>query len=69
MQALRDRASTALAEEEEAVRDCLLDGQLEAPIAEVKDKWRLLPAFLRVRGLVKQHLDSYNHLVLSLIHI
>ena len=24
---------------------------------------RLLPAFLKVRGLVKQHLDSYNHLV------
>ena len=23
----------------------------------------MLPAFLRVRGLVKQHLDSYNHLV------
>ena len=36
---------------------------LEAPIAEVRDKWKLLPAFLRVRGLVKQHLDSYNHLV------
>ena len=35
----------------------------ESPIKEIKDKWRLLPAFLRVRGLVKQHLDSYNHLV------
>ena len=47
------------------VRRALLDGAqpLEAPIADVKDKWKLLPAFLRVRGLVKQHLDSYNHLV------
>lgn len=60
----------------------------EAPVKEVKEKWRLLPAFLQVRrapllqprahaphaclsqpsglqvrGLVKQHLDSFNHLV------
>ena len=36
---------------------------LEAPVDSVADKWLLLPAFLKVRGLVKQHLDSYNHLV------
>ena len=44
---------------------CLLDGPegLESSVKEVKEKWRLLPAFLKVRGLVKQHLDSYNHLV------
>ena len=44
---------------------CLLDGDgpLEAPVDTVADKWRLLPAFLKVRGLVKQHLDSFNHLV------
>ena len=24
------------------------------------DKWNLLPAFLKVKGLVKQHLDSFN---------
>ena len=43
----------------------MLDGEepLEAPVKEVKQKWRLLPAFLKVRGLVKQHLDSFNHLV------
>ena len=35
----------------------------EAPVREVKEKWRLLPAFLQVRGLVKQHVDSFNHLV------
>lgn len=28
-----------------------------------KDKWELLPAFLKVKGLVKQHLDSYNYFV------
>lgn len=29
----------------------------------VKEKWRLLPEFLKVRGLVKQHIDSFNHFV------
>ena len=63
MQALRASAAAAIEDEDESVRECLLNGRIEAPISEVKDKWRLLPAFLRVRGLVKQHLDSYNHLV------
>lgn len=25
------------------------------------DKWRLLPAFLQTKGLVKQHLDSFDY--------
>jgi DNA-directed RNA polymerase III subunit RPC2 len=28
-----------------------------------KDKWNLLPAFLKVKGLVKQHIDSFNFFV------
>src|ERR1700722_8856842 len=28
-----------------------------------QDKWLLLPAFLKVKGLVKQHIDSFNHFV------
>jgi DNA-directed RNA polymerase III subunit RPC2 len=28
-----------------------------------QDKWNLLPAFLKVKGLVKQHIDSYNFFV------
>lgn len=28
-----------------------------------KDKWKLLPAFLKVKGLVKQHIDSFNYFV------
>ncbi|MEW5318773.1 MAG: hypothetical protein WDW38_009966 [Sanguina aurantia] len=36
---------------------------LTAPIKRVEDKFALLPAFLKVRGLVKQHLDSYNFLL------
>lgn len=27
----------------------------------LQDKWKLLPAFLQLRGLVKQHIDSYNY--------
>ncbi|KAG6837761.1 DNA-directed RNA polymerase III subunit [Arthromyces matolae] len=33
------------------------------PIKNVEDKWLLLPAFLRVKGLVKQHIDSFNYFV------
>ncbi|KAK4990740.1 DNA-directed RNA polymerase III complex subunit Rpc2 [Elasticomyces elasticus] len=36
---------------------------LTDPINTAKDKWNLLPAFLKVKGLVKQHIDSFNHLV------
>jgi DNA-directed RNA polymerase III subunit RPC2 len=31
--------------------------------ANLKDKWLLLPAFLKVKGLVKQHIDSFNYFV------
>ncbi|RAL12080.1 DNA-directed RNA polymerase III core subunit RET1 [Aspergillus homomorphus CBS 101889] len=36
---------------------------LTDPINTAQDKWNLLPAFLKVKGLVKQHIDSYNYLV------
>lgn len=36
---------------------------LTDPIDTARDKWNLLPAFLKVKGLVKQHIDSYNYLV------
>ncbi|KAF2742909.1 beta and beta-prime subunits of DNA dependent RNA-polymerase [Sporormia fimetaria CBS 119925] len=36
---------------------------LSDPINTASDKWNLLPAFLKVKGLVKQHIDSYNHFV------
>ena len=29
----------------------------------VEDKWLLLPASLKVKGLVKQHIDSFNYFV------
>lgn len=36
---------------------------LTAPIKSAVDKFQLLPEFLKVRGLVKQHLDSFNYFV------
>ncbi|CAJ0649302.1 14408_t:CDS:2 [Entrophospora sp. SA101] len=36
---------------------------LSDPIKNVEDKWELLPAFLKVKGLVKQHIDSFNYFV------
>uniref|UniRef100_A0A5F9DQM1 DNA-directed RNA polymerase subunit beta n=1 Tax=Oryctolagus cuniculus TaxID=9986 RepID=A0A5F9DQM1_RABIT len=37
--------------------------ELAAPIPTVEEKWRLLPAFLKVKGLVKQHIDSFNYFI------
>ena len=33
--------------------------QLGLPIKTVEDKWKLVPAFLSVKGLVKQHINSF----------
>lgn len=45
--------------------DCLFEGDedLAKPINTVQDKWKLLPAFLKVKGLVKQHIDSFNYFI------
>ncbi|QDS76845.1 DNA-directed RNA polymerase III subunit [Venturia effusa] len=38
------------------------DGKhLTDEIKTERDKWNLLPAFLKVKGLIKQHIDSFNH--------
>ncbi|SCV05747.1 LANO_0H14290g1_1 [Lachancea nothofagi CBS 11611] len=37
--------------------------KLTDEINTAEDKWNLLPAFLKVKGLVKQHLDSFNYYV------
>ena len=36
---------------------------LSAPIKTPSEKFALLPAFLKVRGLVKQHVDSFNYFI------
>lgn len=33
------------------------------PVKLLEDKWKLVPAFLEIKGLVKQHIDSFNHFV------
>mmetsp|Transcript_28385 Transcript_28385/g.45985 ORF Transcript_28385/g.45985 Transcript_28385/m.45985 type:complete len:1140 (+) Transcript_28385:58-3477(+) len=43
--------------------DHLSSEDLSAPIRDTKEKWRLLPTFLKVRGLVKQHIDSFNFFI------
>lgn len=35
--------------------------ELTKPIKAVEEKWKLLPHFLRMRGLMRQHIDSFNH--------
>ncbi|XP_056425888.1 DNA-directed RNA polymerase III subunit RPC2 [Hyla sarda] len=41
----------------------LTQEQIIAPVDTVEEKWKLLPAFLKVKGLVKQHIDSFNYFV------
>lgn len=45
--------------------ECLTRDQskLSLPIRHLQDKYELLPAFLRVRGLVRQHIDSFNYFI------
>lgn len=35
----------------------------DAPVGSLKEKWRLLPHFLRLRSLLRQHIDSFDHFV------
>lgn len=44
------------------------EDDLHKPISTADDKWKLLPAFLKAKGLVRQHIDSYNHFVNVQIH-
>ena len=45
--------------------ECLSGNEedLRKPVNTVKEKWKLLPAFLKVKGLVKQHIDSFNFFI------
>uniref|UniRef100_A0A336KW81 DNA-directed RNA polymerase subunit beta n=1 Tax=Culicoides sonorensis TaxID=179676 RepID=A0A336KW81_CULSO len=33
------------------------------PIKPLEEKWKLVPAFLEIKGLVKQHIDSFNYFI------
>ncbi|XP_078485714.1 DNA-directed RNA polymerase III subunit RPC2 isoform X2 [Ciona intestinalis] len=39
------------------------EDDLNKPVSAIEDKWLLLPEFLKVKGLVKQHIDSFNYFV------
>eukprot|EP00053_Salpingoeca_punica_P018423 m.180595 g.180595 ORF g.180595 m.180595 type:complete len:1139 (+) comp17430_c0_seq1:156-3572(+) len=43
--------------------DALSREALLKPINTVEEKWKLLPAFLKIKGLVKQHIDSFNYFI------
>ena len=32
-------------------------------LIRIKDKWKLIPEFLKVRGLVKQHIESFDYFI------
>eukprot|EP00899_Mesostigma_viride_P029397 jgi/Mesvir1/9642/Mv12138-RA.1 len=44
-------------------KDLLDPAKRTEPIKSSVDKFALLPAFLKVRGLVKQHIESFNYLI------
>ncbi len=37
-----------------------IDPELLRPVKDLKEKWKLLPCFLQSRGLVKQHIESFD---------
>lgn len=39
------------------------DSKLGEPVKSLEEKWKLVPAFLKTKGLVKQHIDSYNYFI------
>ncbi|XP_014210449.1 DNA-directed RNA polymerase III subunit RPC2 [Copidosoma floridanum] len=41
-----------------------VDGKKYSKVVEIiQDKWKLVPAFLKGKGLVKQHIDSFNYFI------
>lgn len=37
--------------------------RLGEPVKELSEKWKLLPAFLSMHGLVRHHIESFNHFI------
>ncbi|KAJ3402281.1 DNA-directed RNA polymerase [Chytriomyces confervae] len=60
----RGRGSSAI-ETDVKARDDLrfINKPLGDPVNSLEDKWRLVPAFLQTKGLVKQHIDSFNYFI------
>ncbi|KAI7519840.1 DNA-directed RNA polymerase III subunit, partial [Hortaea werneckii] len=58
---LKRRPPIVRDEMDDMMRPFYYQKHLTDPINTARDKWNLLPAFLRVKGLVKQHIDSYDY--------
>ncbi|KAJ3073113.1 DNA-directed RNA polymerase III core subunit ret1 [Podochytrium sp. JEL0797] len=60
----RGKGSSAI-ETDVTARDDLrfFSKALGDPVNSLEDKWRLVPAFLQTKGLVKQHIDSFNYFI------
>lgn len=41
----------------------MLNDDILKPVKEIEEKWKLVPAFLKIKGLVKQHIDSFNYFI------
>ncbi|KAL3171997.1 hypothetical protein MRX96_043674 [Rhipicephalus microplus] len=41
----------------------LSQDELADPVNALSEKWKLLPAFLKMNGLVRHHIDSFNHFI------
>ena len=39
------------------------DEPLLKPVKDIKDKYEVLPAFLKLRGLAKQHVQSFDYFI------
>ena len=52
-------------EVEGIIPECLRGDKDEIvkPIKTVEEKWKLVPAFLKTKGLVKQHIDSFDYFI------
>ncbi|KAK0303454.1 DNA-directed RNA polymerase III complex subunit Rpc2 [Friedmanniomyces endolithicus] len=60
-QPLKKRAPVVRDDMDALLKPFYYSKHLTDPINTARDKWNLLPAFLRVKGLVKQHIDSYDY--------
>eukprot|EP01114_Cavostelium_apophysatum_P020204 TRINITY_DN6708_c0_g1_i4.p1 TRINITY_DN6708_c0_g1~~TRINITY_DN6708_c0_g1_i4.p1 ORF type:complete len:1163 (+),score=317.41 TRINITY_DN6708_c0_g1_i4:32-3520(+) len=60
---IEERNATHETLDEEDLSELFNKEKLTAPINTIEEKWKLLPAFLKVKGLVKQHIDSFNYFI------
>ena len=37
--------------------------ELTKPVKTIEEKWKLLPHFLRMRGVMRQHIDSFDDFI------